>query len=555
MDSRKRLAPVLLSAILLSLSLTGIWVPRVNAAGLLYVNPPSQPAQASGTTVTYQIKVANIATFNGWDISVQVDPAVLNPTSFTVSGNVLAANFSATGLELVHCVNGIGTNCTATDGAGIVHSSFVIFGPPPATASISGLLFTITYTVLGGAGTKVHISNDLITDGSALPVPHTTQDGVYGIVPTADFSVSIAPTSQSVIQGHSANYSIAVIGSGGFTGTVTLTAALSPSGPTTTFSSDTITGGSGTSSIAVATTASTLPGTYTVTVTGTSVSLSHSVPVTLIVNQIIPDFSIAVNPTDLTVVASYGSQTTVTLTSVDGFAGTVALQAVTSPNVVNAPFGTFSSLMVTLAANQSVSVTLTVSSFALTRTPAPSSSGLYTIIVIGTSGLLSHSDLAVVNVRPAVGAGIHWRHHFEISKDGALQDFSFHIQNNSTSTLLVQGIIKLRTRGFTGTIRSSVVMVPGGNLTAGVPGPIVKVDVFFNVTAFVGKFFKVRINLIYGAQSSTTLIPFSCGRTSSSTNIVSPLCAVLSTGGSAFGRGSALRGDIFSKVGTFLVLP
>ncbi len=520
MHNRKLLAPLLLSALLLS----AVAIPRANATGLLYVNPPSQTAATSlPASFTYQIKVANIATLNGWDISVQVNPAVLNPTSLSVSGNLLAANFSATGVELIHCVNGMGMGCTSTDGAGIVHSSFVIFGTPPAVASISGLLFTITYSALiVGGGSTVHIFNDLITNGSPLPVPHTTQDGVYGSVSTADFSVSVTPASQSVVQGNSTTYIIGVTALGGFTGTVTLTATVFPTGPTTTFSTDTITGGSGTSSIAVSTTASTFTGNYTVTVTGTSSSLSHSVPVTLIVKQLLtPDFSIAVNPTDLTVIASYGSPTTVTLKSLNGFAGTVSLQAITSPKVVNAPFGTFSSSMATIAAGQSLNVTLTVSSFALTQTPAPSSSGLYTVIVIGTSGLLSHSDLAVVNVKPAVGAGIHWIHHFEISRDGAFQDFSYHIQNNSTSTLLVQANIGLRARGFTATLRSPVISVQGGNLTAGIPGPIVKTDIFFNVTAFVGKTIKVRAHLIYGAPdfivTASPRISFPAGSSATST--------------------------------------
>ncbi len=550
MHNRKLLAPLVLSTILLS----AIVIPRVNATGLLYVNPPQQGPFGVGTSLNYQIKVANIAPLNGWDISVSIDPSILNPTGFTVLGNVLAANFSVTGFELIHCVNGMGTGCTSSDGAGIVHSAFVILGGPPTTSSITGLLFTITYTVLASGSSKVTIFNDLITNGSPLPVPHITQNGCYGNCALADFSVSVIPTSQNVTQGHNATYTIGVTASGGFTGTVTLTATISPTGPTTTFSTDTITGGSGTSSIVAATTASTLAGTYTITVTGTSGSLSHSVPITLTVNPLLTkDFSIAVNPTDLTVIASYGSGTTVTLKSLNNFTGTVNLQAISSPKVVNAPFGTFSSSSATLAAGQSVNVTLTVSSFALTRTPAPSSSGLYTIIVIGTSGLLSHSDLAVVNVKPAVGAGIHWIHHFLISRDGAFQDFSYHIQNNSTSTLLVQVNIGLRTRGFTTTLRSQVISVPGGNLTAGIPGPIVKTDVFFNVTAFVGKTIKVRAHLIYGAQESPTLVAFSCGRTSSTGNIVSALCAVESTGGDRFG--SFGRTDIFTKAGKFLVLP
>ncbi len=187
----RKLLPVFIAAIALAAAVS---VHPANAAGLLYINPPQQGPFASGTTVTYQVKVANIDPFNGWDISVSTDPTAVNPSSFTITSNLLAANFSQTVLELIHCVNGSGSGCTLTDGPGVVHSSVVVLGPPPQTGPSSGVLFTITYTAGTGTFSSVHIFNDVISNGTPTPVAHTTQDGVYGNrPPTASFTAT--PTS------------------------------------------------------------------------------------------------------------------------------------------------------------------------------------------------------------------------------------------------------------------------------------------------------------------------------------------------------------------------
>src|SRR3989442_9546948 len=80
-------------------------------ANFLYINPPSQAALAVGGTFTLQVKVANFAQFSAWDISVQVDPSVLNPTSFTITPNTLVSSNSSgvSTTEFVHCVNGLGS--------------------------------------------------------------------------------------------------------------------------------------------------------------------------------------------------------------------------------------------------------------------------------------------------------------------------------------------------------------------------------------------------------------------------------------------------------------
>src|SRR6266852_3266109 len=103
-------------------------------SNFLYINPPAVASAAVGSTVTLSVKVASFAQFNAWDISVQTDPSILNPTAFTVPGfGINATGFSIS--EFTHCINGGATpggatGCGITDGAGIVHSAVAGSGTP-----------------------------------------------------------------------------------------------------------------------------------------------------------------------------------------------------------------------------------------------------------------------------------------------------------------------------------------------------------------------------------------------------------------------------------------
>jgi hypothetical protein len=98
----------------------------------------------------------------------------------------------------------------------------------------------------------------------------------------SEFSLSASPTSQVITAGSSGTYTISVTGNNGFTGTVSLSAAAASSNVIATLNNPTITGGTGTSILTVATTASTPSGTVTITVMGTDSAngVSQSVSVT-----------------------------------------------------------------------------------------------------------------------------------------------------------------------------------------------------------------------------------------------------------------------------------
>ena len=102
-----------------------------------------------------------------------------------------------------------------------------------------------------------------------------------------NFSISATPSSHSIARGGTATYSVALSPSGGFAGSVSLSASISPKakGVSFSFSPSSLTVPGGTSStLTVRTGKGTARGTYTVTITASGGGLTRTTTVTLIVN-------------------------------------------------------------------------------------------------------------------------------------------------------------------------------------------------------------------------------------------------------------------------------
>ena len=106
-----------------------------------------------------------------------------------------------------------------------------------------------------------------------------------GAAPTNDFSISANPTSLSIPQGGSDTSTISTAVTSGSAGTVSLSAGVSPSGPTASLNPTSVTAG-GSSTLTVNVDAAVTPGDYTVTVTGTEGSAVHSAMVNVTVTSI-----------------------------------------------------------------------------------------------------------------------------------------------------------------------------------------------------------------------------------------------------------------------------
>jgi uncharacterized membrane protein len=122
-----------------------------------------------------------------------------------------------------------------------------------------------------------------VTDNAGLTDPNPPSRKIT-VSPAPDFSISATPSSRSVVQGNSANYTVTISPSNGFSDTVSLSVGSLPSGANASFAPSTVSG-QGSSTLNVATSSSTPAGNYTLKITGSTASLSHSVTVNLAVTS------------------------------------------------------------------------------------------------------------------------------------------------------------------------------------------------------------------------------------------------------------------------------
>jgi fibronectin type 3 domain-containing protein len=134
-------------------------------------------------------------------------------------------------------------------------------------------------------GTYVTSLTVIDSSGNSDPSPPTRTITVTP--PTGDFSIVVTPPAQLVTPGQSTTFTITVTPVTGFTGTVSLSVSSEsgfPSGITSGgFSPASITG-SGSSTLTMNTTTSTVPYALSLTITGTSGTLSHTGSTSLLVN-------------------------------------------------------------------------------------------------------------------------------------------------------------------------------------------------------------------------------------------------------------------------------
>ena len=177
--------------------------------------------------------------------------------------------------------------------------------------------------------------------------------GSSGPPPAQDFSLGASPASQTVVPGGSATYTVNVGRTGGFSGSVALSATGLPAGASGSFVPASVTGTS--STLTVSTTGSVAVGSYPFTIKGTSGSLTHTASATLVVQSTVQaDFAVGVSPASRTVTAGGATTYSVSVTGSGGFSGSVALSLSGLPGGVTSSFSPAS-----LAAGASSTLTLT----------------------------------------------------------------------------------------------------------------------------------------------------------------------------------------------------
>src|SRR5436309_2054060 len=194
-----------------------------------------------------------------------------------------------------------------------------------------------------------------------------------------DFTLSANPGTVSFDAGLSANSTISLQATGGFSGTVALTAVSVPAGVTTSCAPSNISG----SLTSTCTFASSTPGSYIVTATGTNGSLVHTASISVTVTTpASPDFTITATPNAVSFVSGQSASSTISLQSTGGFNGAVALTAASTPGGV-----TTSCAPASIRGTQTSACTMSGAAL-----------GSYSVVITGTNGTLSRPASMAVTV-------------------------------------------------------------------------------------------------------------------------------------------------------------
>jgi hypothetical protein len=253
-----------------------------------------------------------------------------------------------------------------------------------------------------------------------------------GSPPPPGFSLSASSSTEALNQGATATDTISVTPSGGFSGSVALSASGLPAGVSASFSPAS-TSGSSTVTFSASTTATT--GSATVTITGSSGTLSATTTIQLTVSvPQNPGFSLAAASTAVSITQGSSGTDKVTVTPSGGFSDSVALSASGLPAGVSASFSPASTA-------GSSTVTFSASTTA--------TAGTATVTITGSSGTLSATTKINVTVTVPVTPD------FSLAATSA----AVSISQGSSGT---DGVIVTPSGGFSGNVALTASGLPAG---------------------------------------------------------------------------------------------
>ena len=378
-------------------------------------SPQSVPPVAVGVQGSSSINVTYV---NGLTGSVALSTVTsspnlacsLNPPSLSGTGTSTLSCSGSSGGSYTANVTGTGPSTSHSVVVGFtilqgpdfnVTASPTIIGPIDAGASgtsnitvnaLRGFTGTVDLSATTSSGLTASISPTSITgDGTAILTVSASLAGDYTVTVTAsnsttshstlpiqvkvvDFGLTANPTTLNIPQGDFQTSSIAITAQNGFASAVSLSVVGSP-GLTPIILPASISG-LATAVLNVTSSNSIAPGTYSVNVTGVSGALTHMVEVLVTVPP--NDFTIVASPSTIAVAVNADGTSTITLSSLASFAGTITL-SVSLPTGVS---GSLNAPSVTLVKGGTAVSTLTVNA---------SIAGSFLVNVTGTSGSLVHT--------------------------------------------------------------------------------------------------------------------------------------------------------------------
>lgn len=222
-----------------------------------------------------------------------------------------------------------------------------------------------------------------------------------------DFDLTLSATTLSVVQGGSSSVTASVGRTGGFAGTVNLTAESVPAGLTVTFAPAAVPSGTPSTTVTVAAGASVAPGNYTFTVRAQATGRSDKTGAVSVAVTARPAIAIALSATSATVAQGANTSFTATLSRAN-FTGAVAIAVTGAPTGVtttSSTAGDVTTVTVAVAATTAAgSHTLTVTASGTGVTDASATFALTVTAAAPASIALTATPSAIS--AQAGGAGV-----------------------------------------------------------------------------------------------------------------------------------------------------
>jgi hypothetical protein len=233
--------------------------------------------------------------------------------------------------------------------------------------SVTGTTSTAT---IAAAGTVPLGNYSIALQGSGSGVTNQTLTVSVTVIAPVGYTLSLSAPTLSVTAGSQNSVTVNVNRTGGFAGTVTLTASGGPAGTTASFSPPGVSANSSVLTLAVAGTVA--AGNYPITITGAATGLPNQTATLTLTVVSPPSFSLSLSPTTVQLQQGSSANVSVTITRTGGFSGAIALTATGLPPGVTASFNPASTT------GNSAVFTLNANSGALPNT--------YSVTVTGSSG-------------------------------------------------------------------------------------------------------------------------------------------------------------------------
>jgi hypothetical protein len=329
----------------------------------------------TGTNGTLSHSVTIVLTIQDYTITATVASVVINTGSSGSSAITITA--------LNHFSGTVSISASGTTGLTLAIDP----------TSLSGGSGTATLTF--SSGTAGNYTATIISSSATLT--HT----ITVMVQVVDFAVTANPSTITILAGATGNSIVTVTALNGFRGTVNLT--LNPSnGLTATIAPHSI-AGSGTSTISANASTS---GDYSITIQATSGSIVH----TIVIVVHVLDYSLTGNPTNIVAPIASNATSTLTLQSLNAYAGNVSLtESVQIDSTLTPPTGGGGGARHLMLAPSAILPIISINPQSLqlfsggTRQstisislPSNLAAGNYRIIVTASDGTLSHAIILTV---------------------------------------------------------------------------------------------------------------------------------------------------------------